>query len=211
METIMTATEEQKYHHDTGLERIVLFSDAVFAIAITLLVLEIKVPELTAKLAATELPSRVLEEWPKIRSYLISFLLLGFHWVAHHRKFRLIKRYDYNLVWLNLIFLLCISFLPFPTALLGQYGHQRFAVGFYAVCLAITGLSLTLLWMYASHGHRLVDKHLKPRVVTYNTLYSLIPAVVFLISIGLSFINPNLAATSWILIAFLGFFLRRFH
>lgn len=88
----MPETEEQHYHHDTGLERIVLFSDAVFAIAITLLVLEIKVPELSQKLAATELPHRVLEEWPKIRSYITSFLLLGFHWVAHHRKFRQIGR-----------------------------------------------------------------------------------------------------------------------
>ena len=125
------------------LERIVFFSDAVFAIAITLLVLDIKVPEIPERLVAQELPEALAALWPKFLSYVLSFVVILFYWTAHHRIFHAIKDYDWNLIWLNSLFLMCIAFLPFPTALLGEYGNHQLPVVIYAGSVAITRLMLS--------------------------------------------------------------------
>lgn len=96
------------------LDRIIFFSDAIFAIVMTLLILDIPVPEIAPGLAQAELPSRVLELWPKFFSYVLSFLVIGTYWLAHHGTYRYIESYDRGLMWLNLLFLLSISFVPFP-------------------------------------------------------------------------------------------------
>ena len=94
----------------------VLFSDAVFAIVITLLVLpltaEIELPE-----GGQDLAAHVWEQWPRVLSFLVSFLVIGQFWIAHHHMFEHIRRYDQGLLWLNLVSLLTVSFMPFPTAL----------------------------------------------------------------------------------------------
>jgi len=94
------------------LDRIVFFSDAVFAIAITLLVLDIQVPEIPERLVDERLPERLLELWPKYLSYVLSFLVILMYWMAHHSTFTAIKRYDRGLIWLNSLFLMCVAFLP---------------------------------------------------------------------------------------------------
>ena len=94
------------------LDRIVFFSDAVFAIAITLLVLDIQVPEILERLVDERLPERLLELWPKYLSYVHSFLVILMYWMAHHSTFTAIKRYDRGLIWLNSLFLMCVAFLP---------------------------------------------------------------------------------------------------
>src|SRR5215216_2503570 len=131
------------------LDRIIFFSDAVFAIVMTLLILDIQVPSIPADLVSTELPRQVLDLWPKFFSYVLSFLVIGTYWLAHHGTYRYIESYDRGLMWLNLLFLLTISFVPFPTALLGEYGEQQFAVVLYALSLAIPRLLLALIWWYA--------------------------------------------------------------
>ena len=127
-----------------GLDRIICFSDAVFAIVMTLLILDISVPDIPQGTATAELPARVLDLWPQFFSYALSFLVIGTNWMAHHGTFQYFKSYDRTLMWLNLLFLLSISFVPFPTALLGEYGEQQFAVVLYALSLAVP--SLCLLW-----------------------------------------------------------------
>lgn len=207
----MAASGEHPTEGDTGLERIIFFSDAIFAIAMTLLVIDIKVPEIgtAGAPAAEELTRRLVELTPKFLSYVISFLVIGLYWIAHHRDFRLIKRYDANLIMINLLFLLCIAFLPFPTALFGDYGDQQVALIFYAVSLAITGLLLAGLWLYATSGRRLVDKDLDSRLIAYITLRTLLTPLVFLLSIAISFWNLRIAEYSWVLIAFIRPVLRR--
>ena len=111
-----------------GLDRIIFFSDAVFAIVMTLLILDISVPDIPQDSATAELPARVLDLWSKFFSYALSFMVIGTYWMAHHGTFRYFRTYDRMLMWLNLLFLLSISFVPFPTALLGEYGEQQFAV-----------------------------------------------------------------------------------
>jgi uncharacterized membrane protein len=169
----------------TGLStaRLQAFSDGVFAVAITLLVLNLQVPQLNA---VSELVLRLGELWPKLLSYALSFVLVGIYWVAHHNTFHYIQRSDRNLLWLNILLLMCIVFLPFPTALLGQYPEQRVSVIIYAGTLVITGLVLQALWWYATSGYRLVDRNIDPRLVQRTTRRNLTGPLLYLLAIGIS-------------------------
>lgn len=181
-----------------GLERLIFFSDAVFAIAITLLALDIRLPAPAAALTDDQLAAELLGLGSKYLAYVISFLVIGTFWFGHHRRFRYIRRYDRRLVWLNLLLLMCIAFIPFPTGVLSEYGN-RTATIFYAVTIAVTGLLSGALWWYAAWHDRLIDPALHPRHRRYEQLAPLIIPVIFLGSIGLAFINAQLAMYSWCL------------
>src|SRR5436189_6486825 len=115
-----------------GFERLVFFSDAVFAIAITLLVLDIKVPQITPpgdldpnaqlQYISDQLPIVMGKLGPQLLAYFVGFLVLGLYWMSHHRRFGYIKRCDGTLIWLNMFLLMVIVFMPFPTSLIGEYG-----------------------------------------------------------------------------------------
>ena len=182
-----------------GLERIVFFSDAIFAIVMTLLVLDIPVPDLPPDLPAAELSAQVLALWPKFLSYMLSFLVIGTYWIAHHQTFLYIKSYDRTLIWLNLLFLLSISFVPFPTSLLGEYGELQFAVVLYAGSLAIPRLLLALQWWYAIRGRILLSDDLDAGMAKYHFARSLAIPFVFLLSIIVSFLSVRAAILCWFL------------
>ncbi|NJR60718.1 MAG: DUF1211 domain-containing protein [Cyanobacteria bacterium CRU_2_1] len=129
--------------------RIEALSDGVFAIVITLLVLEIKVPQISADLAVNELPTALFELLPNVLSYIISFLMIGIYWVAHHNVFRLLKGSDRLLLWLNLLFLMCLAFIPFPTALIGEYPEVGISVTLYGAVLLVAAIFFNLMWWYA--------------------------------------------------------------
>ena len=182
------------------LDRIVFFSDAVFAIAITLLVLDIHVPEIPERLVDEQLPGRLLALWPKYLSYVLSFVVILMYWMAHHITFRAIKRYDRTLIWLNSLFLMCIAFLPFPTSLIGEYGDNQLAVAIYAASVAVARLLLTAVWWYASSGHRLIDESFPASTIRIYLVRGLAVALAFVISIGISFFSVNAAMYFWILL-----------
>src|SRR5215471_1130929 len=169
----------------TGLStnRLEALSDGVFAVAITLLVLNLQVPQLTS---GSELVSRLGALWPKLLSYALSFVIVGIYWVAHHNTFHYITRSDRNLLWLNILLLMCIVFIPFPTALLGQYPEQRVSIIIYAGTLVITGLVLQMLWWYATSGCRLVDREIDPRLVQRATRRNLMAPLLYLLAISIS-------------------------
>ena len=120
---------------ERGLDRIIFFSDAVFAIAITLLALDIRLPPLPETAGNADLLAALGHTWPQFLSYSISFLAIGMIWLAHHRTFRSVQRYDERLMLLNLFFLLLIGFVPFPTTVIGEYGNTVSTV-FYAATMA---------------------------------------------------------------------------
>ncbi|MGN6360950.1 MAG: TMEM175 family protein [Thermomicrobiales bacterium] len=185
--------------NETALERLIFFSDAVFAIAITLLALEIRLPD-TAAADATALAHQVLDLAPNMIAFVITFLVIGSYWLAHYRIFHYITRYDSRLLWLNLFFLLCIAFMPFPSGLLARHGDTRFAVTFYAVFLAITGLILSVIWLYATWRSRLVPPGLSATIVRDNALRLLAAAGIFLGSLVLVFWRPYAVEGSWLLL-----------
>jgi len=178
------------------LDRLIFFSDAVFAIVMTLLVLDIRVSDV----AAREVPGMVFDLWPKIFSYVLSFLVIGLYWIGHHQTFRYVRSYDRTLLWLNLLFLLSISFIPFPTDLLGEYGELRFAVNFYAVSLALARLLLALVWWYVSSGPIRISDELDRGLARFHLLRSLAIPAVFLLSIGIAFFSTDAAIASWVLL-----------
>jgi uncharacterized membrane protein len=184
------------------LDRIVNFSDAVFAIVITLLVLDIRVPNIPEGLVSQELPGRILALGPKFLSYVISFLVIAIYWQVHHRVFRPIRRYDRTLLWLNFLFLMAISFLPFPTSLLGEYSEEQLSVVIYASNAAIASLLLVSISWYAAAEHRLVSPDLvDDEAERQQRVQGLAVPVVFLLSIGISFFSPRAAMYSWLLLS----------
>jgi uncharacterized membrane protein len=187
---------QQKDQGSKELDRIVTFSDGVFAIAITLLVLNIETPEIPANLIAEELPGRLLDLWPKFLSYVISFLIILTYWIAHHSIFSAIRGYDRKLIWLNSLVLMCVAFLPFPASLFGEYGDQPLVVAIYAGSLAITRLLLTAVWWYASSGRRLVDRDLDATMIKAYRLRGLAISLIFLLSIVISFFSVSAAVYS---------------
>lgn len=182
-----------------GLERIIFFSDAVFAIAVTLLALEIRLPEGAEAANDAELLQQILALWPVYLSYIISFMVIGAFWMAHHRKFRLIQSYDRRLMLFNLLFLLVIAFIPFPTYLIGQYINQV-STDFYALTIIVGELLLALLWWYASRDNRLTGPRLDPRQRRRQFINPLLASLVFLFSIGIAWFSPGLARLSWALV-----------
>ena len=186
----------------TGLNtnRIEAFSDGVFAVAITLLVLNLQVPQLSASVVSHELVPKLFELWPKLLIYVLSFVIVGIYWVAHHNSFHYIKWSDRTLLWLNLLLLLCIVFIPFPTALVGEYPEQQISVVIYGSTLVITGLVLQLIWWYATSGYRLVDRNIDPHLVQRATRRNLAAPLIYLLAIGASFLSVQLSLIIFVLV-----------
>ncbi len=193
------ATEAHSEQHadNVGFERMVFFSDAVMAIAITLMALEIRVPEIEVAGAEEQVPFLLQSMFPHILVYVLGFLVVGIYWVFHHRLFRLVRKYDNSLLWLNLIFLMFIGFLPVSTNALGTYPDYAPITALYAVSVALIGLVELFSWLYATAGNRLLDTPLPSRLKLYVTLRLLIPPLVFLASIPIAYADVTLGKFFW--------------
>ncbi len=184
-----------------GLERIIFFSDAVFAIAITLLALDIRIPSTETSLTENGLIQTLFSIWPRYLGYAIGFMTIGILWMGHHRKFRLIQRYDRNLMWFNLFFLMFVAFIPFSTSIISEFGNRTSTV-FYAIIVSLASITSMILWRYASHNGRLTTLDLDAGQIRRETQTSIAVLGIFVLSIGLAFVNADLAKFSWILLAF---------
>jgi uncharacterized membrane protein len=181
-------------------DRIVNLTDGVFAIAITLLVLDLKVPNIPESLVAAELPGELLALWPKYLSYLLSFVVISIFWTIHHSIFRNIRSYDRGLLWLNFLFLMLVAFVPFPTSLLGEYGSHQLPVALYAGTLATGRLVLTAIYWYTTVQNRLMYRNEDPQTVRFFLIRGLTIPVIFLLSIGVSFFSVSAAIWSWVVL-----------
>jgi uncharacterized membrane protein len=140
---------QSKTQEHLALERMVFFSDAVFAIAITLLVIEIRVPALESGATDSTLILALFQILPKMIGFLVSFLLIGQTWIEHHRICLLIGGFRLGLLWKNLLLLLFVAFLPFATAVMSEYYYLNTAICFYAISFAALGLAKASFWRYA--------------------------------------------------------------
>jgi TMEM175 potassium channel family protein len=179
-------------------DRIVNLSDGVFAIAITLLILDIRVPDIPENLVASELPGQLLSLWPKYLGYFLSFVGISTFWMIHHSIFRPITDYDRPLLYLNFLFLMLVAFVPFPTSLLGEYGNHQLPVAVYAATLAVGRLLLTALHWYSTKDGRLLGEVQDPRTVRFFLIRGLTIPAIFLLSIGISFFSVSAAIWSWL-------------
>jgi uncharacterized membrane protein len=172
-------------------DRVLFFSDAVFAIAITLLIVDLRVPDIPHVQSGQLLRHAI----PQIGGFAYSFAAIGLFWLAHHGLFRHIKGLDRRLVLLNLLFLGTIAFVPYPTALLSAAGDQVPATVFYAASLAAVGLAEAAVWLYAIRIRELALPRVSPAVRRWVLLRILRTPVIFMLSIPVAVLQPNLAST----------------
>ncbi len=196
----MTEKDESKDKENYGLNRVLALTDGVFAIAATLLVVDLFVPTLSPDATSADLWNALSGEFHTFLAYLLSFFILGVWWNAHHRHYSLIRNSDAKLRWLNLFLLLWIGLLPFFTKILAEYGPLQSAVALYALDQGAAGLCVMLSWLYASKNHRLVDKSLPQETIKTILMRSAIAPIIFFASIGFSFINPYAAYVTWIVL-----------
>lgn len=176
----------------TNTERLVFFSDAVFAIAMTLLVIDLRIPGTVG--SQQELGAKLLELWPNLLGFTISFFVIGTYWRVHHRQFRYIKRYDEALLSLNFLLLFLIALIPFTTALISNYGQWQLAVVVYDISLGLASLVITAIWFHATSGHKLVDPNLNPGIIRHETVRNLtMSAAFFLVVLSTFVIEPRYA------------------
>ena len=179
---------------DTG--RIEYFTDAVIAIAMTLLVLDIKLPDLGPGETVFQALGRT---WEQFFAYALSFVIIALNWVFHHRRFRAIVGYDTTLIWINLAFLLFIAVVPFPTSLLAEVGPSAEIITLYVGTLAAIGILGATCWWYA-HRAGLLSPTIDRGLYTYILGSNLIAPAVFVLAIPFAFLLQALGLdTAWAL------------
>jgi uncharacterized membrane protein len=187
-------TEGRVLNYEKVLGRILTLSDGVFAIAILLLLLDIKLP---AGTSTTELAAALRSLWPNHLAFFISFVVIGLYWTAHVRTFREIVRYDWGLMWLNLLYLFFIVIIPFSTSVLATH-FVKLSVVIYAATIAAGGYANTIVRIYSGRGHRLISSMFGDIYVRNRIRLSLIAPIGFTVSIGIAFVNPFAAQYFWI-------------
>ena len=188
------------------LERLILFSDAVFAIAITLLVIEIKIPEIHEKpVTDNAVLHKLAELIPKFVGFLVSFLLIGQYWIVHHRMFSFVINFTDRLIWLNILFLFAIALMPFSTGFYSEYVLKAVVtpVIFYTANIALLGLANFLMWRYLSNKKNNLTENLTPALAKYFSLRALTVPTIFVIFSFVYLYNPTIAFFIPMLIPFI--------
>jgi uncharacterized membrane protein len=181
--------------------RLEAFSDGVFAIAITLLIIEVHVP---GQEHAGTLGHELLRIWPSYVGYLTSFLTIGVMWINHHYVFELIARVDRTMLLLNTLLLMMIAFVPFPTAVLAQFiqtDGARAAAFLYGATLTLTAITFFAWWRYASAGRRLIDEGVPDKAVDDITRSYIPGSLLYGGAALLAFVEPWASATAYLGIA----------
>jgi uncharacterized membrane protein len=184
---------------EQGVERLLAFSDGVFAIAITLLVLDLRVP-----VGARDLGHALLNAWPHYLSYALSFVTIGIVWANHHGLFRAVRRSDHTFLLINIVFLMWIAALPFPTTILADYlgkHGERTAMLVYTGSWVVGTIPFNLLWLYASAGNRLLGPGFDPAQVAVITRSYLLGPVFYIAIFLIAFVSVPVSLALGILIA----------
>ena len=182
---------------ELGLGRVEAFSDGVFAIVVTLLVLDLKVPALSNPSDVGELGRQLIALAPKFLSWLISFIIVAKFWLNHHHLLRMARYGNYALIWINSIFLMFQSLVPFPTAMMGEYPANPLAVSFFGAVMAIN--SLLFIWLQAYISRNL----LKPEYVGSEDPHAILKGFAgplgYLVGAGLAWVFLPLAFVAYAL------------
>jgi uncharacterized membrane protein len=182
--------------------RVEVFSDGIFAIIVTLLILEIKVPHISSPESLPELFRALLDLLPKFISWVISFMTLCIVWVNHHRLFEMFKGVNIVLFWLNVNILLWVCFIPFPTALVGDYPHNPLAVASYGIVMFFAGVAFILARLYGLKNKELLNESVSPVAYKKMVLFSFIfGPVSYLFAALLAWVNTYLSFVMYFLIA----------
>ena len=173
------------------LNRIEAFSDGVFAIVVTLLVLELKVPTLHDPGNIHELAEQLWDLFPKFLSWLISFIIVCKFWLNHHHILGFARHANYAMVWINSVFLMFQSFIPFPTALMGEYSTNPLAVSLFGVVMAVNTLMFITLHAYILK--RLIKPELEGRYPPHILRKSFVGVFSYLVGVAVAWVSVHAA------------------
>lgn len=174
-------------------DNLIYFSDAVFAIAITLLAIDLKVPEGLAGGGGYYLLSALFNLWPNFLSYVISFSLIAVYWYNYHKIIHYAAEVDDDMISLNIVFLFFVTIMPFAASVLGRYGNESIAVVLYAAWLALGSAVLFLLWRHIQRKYLLVETALDKRYFGYLSVRTLFSIFVALLTIIFAIFSPFIA------------------
>jgi uncharacterized membrane protein len=186
-------------HFDKG--RLQSLSDGVFSIVMTLLVLQVISNEVLDANSSEELHQALLELWPKLLSYIISFAVAGVFWVAQHADVHHLRHTDDRYLWISIVFLFWISLLPFSAALLGEHHQYPISEVVYGFNMILATITLHVGWRYAAHDHRLVNEDLSPKFIKLYHRRLLLGTPIYLLGIAEAFHNPHISYLIYVLMA----------
>ena len=184
------------------LERMILFSDAVFAIAITLLAIELKVPAIIHDVTDHKLAESLAELIPRFIGFLISFLIIGQYWTTHHRLFGFVVNYNLRLMWLNLFFLLAVVLMPFTSSFYSEYivYYLKTPVILYIGNICFLGFMNYAMWRYISNPRHGLSEGLVKPLASYFSMRAIVVPIIFLIMALVYLILPRVAVWMPVLI-----------
>lgn len=181
------------------IDRLAALTDGVIAIAITLLVLDVAVPEIPEAMVGEELGDALWELRPQIYGFVLSFAVIGYYWLSHRLVFSHLRTIDDALTVINLAFLLVIAFIPFAAGLLADYVPESLAVAVYSGVMTLAGLALLAMLIYPGrHGH--FHPSVDLRLGAVLTRRVAVAPIVFLLTIPIAFVSGWLAMALWLLI-----------
>jgi uncharacterized membrane protein len=176
-------------------ERLKTLTDGVFAIAMTLLVLDLRVPD-----SSSHLDLALRHQLPNLLSVVMSFVLCGVFWYGHRNEFLYIRRVNHPVIWINIGFLLLLSLIPFSAALLGRFPSQRLAVQVYGANLFAAATVHASIWWYATSGRRLVDADLDHSTVRIGMQLAVIAPALYVIALAASMFSTVLAVGVYMIV-----------
>lgn len=185
-------------------ERLEALADGIFAFAMTLLVLNLLLPDPSNLPPETQLHEMLLGQGKAFFNYVLSFLLLAIFWMVHTQQFHMIKGTNHVHLWINVIILMFIVLIPFSASIMSDYPDDPIANFFFAANMFIVGVLYYLNWSYATEGHRLIEKETDAQKILASKRRSLLVPLVSLIAMGLAFAAPGFVGISYILIPILG-------
>jgi uncharacterized membrane protein len=181
--------------------RVEAFSDGIFAIIITLLVLEIKVPHIELHSSPADLTAALFNLFPKFISWIISFFTVAVIWVNHHKLFKQFRQLDHGIFWYNALLLLWTSFIPFPTAVMGDYPGNLASVVLYGTVMALMALSFTLMRWHVLRNPDLLEETTDLRMFSKGTWLSLLfGPMLYLAGVATSVIHPYISFSIYLAI-----------
>jgi len=181
------------------LEHVIFFSDAIFAFSITIVLLSIEIPQLPNSATEADLMKELWKLQPAFESYAISFGVIGVYWILYHKVLSRISDSHPIMIGLNLVFLFFVTLISLFTVLNINYGNFHIVFILYAIILVLTGSTLALIWLVAVRTG-LIQRDMSPNLRKIFLLNSITPPIIFLISIGISFISIDVAQYFWLTI-----------
>lgn len=204
----MLSLPHHPHKQDFQVERLIFFSDAVFAIAITILVIDLKVPMVPENATEAQFLNEFAKQIPQLLGFVMSFFLIGIYWTAHHNMFGYVINYSKRLLWINLIFLFTIVIMPFTTAIYSEYsvteGHLKlispYAIYVFNICF--TGIMNFILLAYITNPKHKISEFVPVNYAKYGKIRSLVTPTIFLISLLVCFFDPGTGRMVLFLIPF---------